>query len=112
MRLRNAVHRSSLGPVGQADELLTVVKVLGGIRDALDDHARGCCEWVSGIALHPNDFQRLRMAEVWGLSVLAWDHVVSGRLRILCDGHGVLTPEYENVEDVLEHWEHGLRRPA
>jgi hypothetical protein len=93
-------------------DLLSVVKVVAGISCSLDEHARGCCEWVSAIALHPSDYKRLGIVEVWGLPVLAWDHVTLGCLQILCDAQGVLVPQYDTAEEVLAHAEHQLRRPA
>jgi hypothetical protein len=41
-----------------------VARVIEGVRDALDAHARDCGDLVLGVALHPDDHGELLVAEL------------------------------------------------
>jgi hypothetical protein len=69
-----------------------VTRVLEGVRDALDAHARECGDRVLGIALHPEDLGELSVAEMWGLPVLAWEEGSTGHAPALVRGPGRADP--------------------
>ena len=52
------------------------------------------------------------MAELWGLPVLAWTEVEDGRYRLLCEAVGVLIPQLDTAEDLLDYWACRLEPPA
>jgi hypothetical protein len=87
-----------------------VVKILVGLRADLEAHAAACGDRVTGIALHPEDHRELCIAEVWGLPVLAWTEVERGNYRFLCEANGVLIPNVETVDELLERWAYDLQR--
>ena len=89
-----------------------VTRVLEGVRDALDAHARECGDRVLGVALHPDDHDELSIAEMWGLPVLAWEEVPEGTLRLLCEARGVLIPQVDTCQELLDRWNYHLERPA
>lgn len=82
--------------------------MLEGIRDALREHDIACGDVVRGIALDPNDHSELGLAELWGIPALAWDDVPAGQFRLLCDAQGLLIPQVETVEELLERWTYHL----
>jgi hypothetical protein len=88
-----------------------VTRILGGVHAALEDHNRDCGDRIVGIALHPDDHERLSIVELWGLPVLAWDLVEPGRLRLLCDATGTLIPPVDTYEDLIERWSYHLEVP-
>ena len=89
-----------------------VTRVLEGVRDALDAHARECGDRVLGVALHPDDHDELSIAEMWGLPVLAWEEVPEATVRLLCESGGVLIPEVDTCQELLDRWNYHLERPA
>lgn len=89
-----------------------VTRVVQGVRDALDAHARECGDRVLGVALHPDDHDGLSIAEMWGLPVLAWEEVPRDTVRLLCEAGGVLIPEIDTCEELLDRWNYHLERPA
>jgi hypothetical protein len=89
-----------------------VARVLEGVRDALDAHARDCGDRVLGVAVHPEDHGELLVAELWGLPVLAWEDVAQGRFRLLCEAQCVLIPQVDTCEELLDRWNYHLERSA
>jgi hypothetical protein len=89
-----------------------VTRVLEGVRDALDTHSRECGDRVLGVALHPEDHGELSVAEMWGLPVLAWEEVPQGTLRLLCEARGVLIPQVDTCQELLDRWNYHLERAA
>jgi hypothetical protein len=89
-----------------------VTRVLGGVSDALDAHARDCGDRVLGVALHPEDHGELSIAEMWGLPVLAWEDVPQGTLRLLCEARDVLIPQVDTCQELLDRWNYHLERPV
>jgi hypothetical protein len=87
-----------------------VTRVLGGVRDALDSHARECGDHVLGVALHPEDHGELSIAEMWGLPVLAWEDVPQGTARLLCEARGLLIPQVDTCQELLDRWNYHLER--
>jgi hypothetical protein len=87
-----------------------VTRVVEGVRQALSAHARDCGDRVLGIALHPNDHEELCIAELWGLPVLGWDDMPEGKVRVLCERAGVLIPDVETFEELLDRWTYHLGR--
>lgn len=85
---------------------LLVARFVSRLRDVLEMHARDCGDRAVGVVLHPDDHERLRVAEVWGVPVLASDGVACGRLEVLCDARGVLVPEFHTFEDVVQQWKY------
>jgi hypothetical protein len=85
-----------------------LARVLEGFRGALREHDRECEDVVRGIALNPENHAELKLAELWGIPVLAWDDVAAEQFRLLCDGHGVLIPRVETAEELLERWTYHL----
>jgi hypothetical protein len=86
------------------DRIATAITVIEGIRTSLDQHDTECCKRVSGIVLSEFDHERLRIAELWAIPVLASDSVPDGRVRVLCERFGILMPSFETFEDVEAHW--------
>lgn len=91
-------------------QLSRVVRIIDGVRANLDEHDRTCGDRVVGVALHPSDHDELKLVEVWGLPVLAWENVPAGRCQLLCEAHGVLTPQIRTFEELQEHWTFALPR--
>lgn len=87
---------------------LRLARVLEGIRAAVCDHDASCGDPVRGVALSPAEHELLGLAEVWGIPVLAWDDVAAGQFRLLCDRHGVLIPQVDTVDELLERWTYHL----
>jgi hypothetical protein len=85
-----------------------LARVTEGIRDALREHDGECGDGVRGIALNPADYAELGLAELWGIPVLAWADVTAGQFRVLCDRQGVLIPQVETVDELLERWTYHL----
>lgn len=71
---------------------------------ALDEHEADCSGHVVGFALDPSDHDRVGMAELWSLPVLAWNDVGAGDCRLICDRYGVLVPQVESLDDLLDIW--------
>jgi hypothetical protein len=85
-----------------------LIRVVEGIRVALCDHDASCGDPVRGVALSTEDHDQLRLVEVWGIPVLTWEDVAQGQFRLLCDRHGVLIPQVDTVDEVLERWTYHL----
>lgn len=75
-------------------------------------HDHDCGDRVTAIALSPGDHAALCIAEIWGLPVLAWSEVSDGRYRLLCEATGMLIPNVNTVEELLDRWAYALERPA
>ena len=89
-----------------------ITRILDGATEAFDAHERECGDRVVGVALHPDDHAELSIAELWGLPVLAWDVIPKGTFRLLCEALGVLIPQLDTFEELLDHWTYQLERPA
>jgi hypothetical protein len=89
-----------------------ITRVLEGVRAALGAHERECGDRILAVALNPDDHHELVIAELWGLPVLAWDHVPEGAFRLLCEGFCVLVPQVDTYEELIERWTYHLDRPA
>lgn len=87
-----------------------VARFVTVLREAFDAHASDCGDRVAAVALHPDDHDSMAVAEVWGVPVMAFDDVAAGSFRLLCDATGVLIPEVETVNDLLERWTFQLDR--
>lgn len=85
-----------------------LARALEGIGGAVSDHDATCGHPVRGVALSPADHTQLGLAEVWGIPVLAWDDVPTGQFRLLCDRRGVLIPQIDTVDQLLERWTYHL----
>ncbi len=59
-----------------------VARIITQVRSSLDEHAATCGDRVLAFALHPTDHETLRIAELWGLPVLAWADVKPGRYTL------------------------------
>lgn len=88
-----------------------LAKIVEGLRENLAQHDRDCDDWVSLIALHPDDLDDLKVVEMWGIPVVGWDDVPLGNVRILCEGKGFAVPEYSTFEELQETWKYALPRP-
>lgn len=88
-----------------------VVRIMQGVRRDLNQHTVRCGDRVQAVALNPRDHQALRIVELWGLPVLAWEEVPEGRFHVLCERDGVLIPQVETAQDVLDRFAYDLRRP-
>lgn len=75
-----------------------------GIRQDLEQHRGRCDGQVVGIGVNTFDHERLRIAELDALPVLAWDEVEPGRVRLLCDQCCVLFKDVDGADDLAEHW--------
>ncbi len=89
-----------------------VVLIIEGVQANIEEHAESCGDRVTGVALSPADFDELGLIEVWGLPVLAWEAVEPSRCLLLCEAVGILTPDFETVDELLEHWRFALPRPS
>ena len=49
---------------------------------------------------------------MWGLPVLAREQVPPGNLRLLCEALGVLIPEVDTCQALLDRWNYHLERPS
>lgn len=87
-----------------------LARVTQGFRESLVHHDSHCGDRVAGIALNPEDHAKLGLAELWGLPVLAWDHVHQGRVQLLCDAFCVVIPQIETAEELIERWTYQLER--
>lgn len=83
-----------------------------GLRADMAEHDRDCGDRVTAIALSPADHEALCIAEIWGLPVLAWNEMQEGRYRLLCEATGMLIPNVNTVEELLDRWAYALERPA
>lgn len=63
------------------------------------------------IAISEQDFDSLELVEIWGLPVLAWTDLDSGRVKLLCQRESRLLPPHDTVEDLIEAWEYRLQPP-
>lgn len=88
------------------------MKILEGVRADVNKHAADCGDRVVAIAFSPSDHRELCIAEIWGLPVLAWGEVMQGRYRLLCEATGVLIPNVDTVDELLDRWAYDLRRPV
>lgn len=88
-----------------------ITRVINGLRDAFEAHARDCGDRVLGVALHPGDHDDLSIVELWGLPVLAWEEVDVGRVMLLCESTGVLIPPIDTGQDLIDRWRYQLERP-
>lgn len=89
-----------------------VIPIIEGLRKNLDSHALRCGDRILAIALSPEDFDDLQIAELWGIPVLAWDEVPRGRHRLLCEADGILVRNFETFEELAEMWEYDLQPPS
>jgi hypothetical protein len=87
-----------------------VARFVTVLRHAFDEHARDCGDRVVAVALHPDDHDAMAVAEVWGLPVMAFEDVAAGSFTLLCDATGVVIPQVETVDDLLERWTFQLDR--
>jgi hypothetical protein len=87
------------------------VKILMGLRADFAKHEVECGDRVTAIALSPGDHEALCIAEVWGLPVLAWSKQQEGRYRLLCESNGLLIPNVDTVDELLDRWAYDLQRP-
>jgi hypothetical protein len=85
------------------------VKILEGVRADIERHGVDCGDRVLAVALSPSDHEELCIAEVWGLPVLAWGEVDQGRYRLLCEANGVLIPNVDTVDELLDRWAYDLQ---
>jgi hypothetical protein len=92
-------------------QLLRTIRILEGLAANFAHHAESCGDWVMAIALSEADFEKLEIAEIWGLPVLAWSEVELGRVKLLCQRESRLVPPHETVEDLIEAWEYRLQPP-
>ena len=44
--------------------------------------------------------------------MLAWEEVPQGTLRLLCEARGVLIPQVDTCQELLDRWNYHLERPA
>lgn len=88
------------------------VKILVGLRADIEKHAQACGDRVLAIALSPSDHRQLSIAEIWGLPVLAWAEVDDGKYRLMCEAEGLLIPNVDTVDELLDRWAYDLQRPA
>src|SRR4051794_13236210 len=86
-----------------------VVKILVGLRADIRTHAVKCGDRVTGIALNPEDHRELCIAEIWGLPVLACSDVEAGRYVLICEANGILIPNVDTVDDLLDRWGYHLQ---
>ncbi|MFI4984666.1 MAG: hypothetical protein ACHQAV_01605 [Solirubrobacterales bacterium] len=91
--------------------LLRIIRILDGLTESFANHAETCGDWVTAIAFSEADFESLKIAEIWGLPVLAWDEVDPGRVKLLCQRESRLVPPHDTVEDLIESWEYRLQPP-
>jgi hypothetical protein len=89
-----------------------VALAVDSARAALEEHARDCGDRVVGVALDPRTHAELSIIELWGLPVLAWEEVTRGKLRLLCDAQGVLIPQVDTCEELLDRWQYHLQGPV
>jgi hypothetical protein len=83
-----------------------VIKNLGAIRAALDDHNAGVCPRpATAILLNPADHERLGINKLWGLPVSACEKQRLHFVRIQCDGSAW------GVEDELERYVRTPEKP-
>jgi hypothetical protein len=80
-------------------------------RDVLDQHASECGDRVLAFALNPVDFAAMSVCELWGLAVLEWEEVEKGTLTLLCEADGVLIPQVDTVQELIDRWTYDLKRP-
>jgi hypothetical protein len=88
------------------------VKILDGLHADFDSHASTCGDRIVAIALSPLDHEELCIAEIWGLPVLAWSEVEQGNYRLVCEANGVLIPQVDTVDELLDRWAYQLGRAA
>jgi hypothetical protein len=86
--------------------------MLTAVESNFRDHERDCGDHVVGIALHPQDWEELCVAEIWGLPVLACDDIEAGRLELLCESNGTLIPQVDTFEELRDRWTYHLEAPA
>lgn len=86
------------------------VKILMGLHVDMAKHDAECGDRVNAIALSPGDHQALCIAEIWGLPVLAWSDLSDGRYRLLCEATGLLIPQVDTVDELLDRWAYNLQR--
>jgi hypothetical protein len=80
-------------------------------REILEAHQEECGDYVLGFAVHPEYLDALGVVELWGLRVFAWDELEAGRIKVLCESDGVLIPEMQTAQELLDSWAFDLRRP-
>jgi len=83
------------------------VRVVEGVKAALDDHASKCGDRVQAIALNETDLDELRLVEISGIRIWAWEDVEPGRFKLLCEDRGILVPEFDTFEQLQDHWTFG-----
>jgi hypothetical protein len=88
------------------------IPIIEGLRKNLDDHAARCGDRILAIALSPEDYADLQLAELWGIPVLSWEEVPRRRHRLLCEADGVLVRNVETFEELAEMWEYDLQPPS
>ena len=67
-----------------------------------------CSGWLS----IPRTTVSCRSPRCGGLPVLAWEEVPQGTLRLLCEARGVLIPQVDTCQELLDRWNYHLERPA
>lgn len=74
-------------------------KNLERIREAIDWHDGGGCPGeIIEIRFHPHDFEKLDVETLWGIPVVAKDHVQIGFFRLKCSIEGDPTDPEERDE--------------
>lgn len=86
-----------------------ITRIIPGIREAIEIHARDCGDRIAAIALNPVDHAALSIAEIWGLPVLAWGEVEPEAFKVLCEASGTLIPDVDNPEELMDRWKYHLR---
>jgi hypothetical protein len=89
-----------------------IVRIIEGLRGDLESHASTCGDRPVGVALSPADHAELRVAEIWGLPVLAWAEIEPGHYKLLCEAEGILIPHIDTFEELADRWAYHLQRPV